>query len=280
MKRKKISGHKRRIAQILSLFLINGNFKTFLTGGLYEGKLKNICIPVLNCHSCPFALTACPVGMLQQFLALGLRQGFTGFLYILGLIGLPAMFLGRFFCGWLCPFGFFQELIFVRKFKLSFPPWLKYLKYLFLFGFVLVFPMIFTNKFGIGAPAFCKYICPAGTAEAGFWGLWAGFGGFGFVLAGKMAILAAVIFFSVRIWRFFCRVCPLGLILGFFNKISLLQLRLNDRCDNCGVCERICPMNIAVPVELISKDCIRCGKCVDACPQKALSLSFKKKANG
>lgn len=270
---------KRKIVQILSLLLVNGHFKTLWSGNLYGGKLKNVCIPVLNCHSCPFALTACPLGMLQQFLAMGLRQGITGFLYILGLIGLPAMFLGRFFCGWICPFGFFQELLYRAKHKLSVKRRgkiaIQTLKYVFLFGFVLLFPVIFTNKFGIGSPSFCKYICPAGTVEAGFWGLWAGYGKFGFVLAGKMAILAAVTFFSVRIWRFFCRICPLGLILGFFNKVSLLQLRLNGRCDNCGVCERVCPMNIAIPRDIKSIDCIRCAKCVDACPRKALSLSFR-----
>ncbi len=266
---------RRRIVQIISLVLINGNFKTFLTGSLYKGSLKNICIPVLNCHSCPFALTACPVGMLQQFLATGLKNGLSGFLYILGLIGIPAMFLGRIFCGWVCPFGFVQELIFVKKLKLKFPGFLKYIKYVLLFGFVLLFPLLFTNRWGMGAPTFCKYICPAGTVEAGFWGLAAGFGRFSSVFFGKIIILAAVIFFSVRIWRFFCRICPLGLLLGFFNKVSFLQLRVNDKCDNCGICKKVCPMDIDMPRHLSSVDCIRCGKCVDACPQKALSLSFR-----
>ncbi|MBA3065460.1 4Fe-4S binding protein [bacterium] len=268
-------GHfKRLITQIISLFLINGNLKTFRTGSLYKGPLKNICIPVLNCHSCPLALTACPVGMLQQFLALGLKDGFAGFLYILGLIGLPAMFLGRFFCGWVCPFGFAQELIFVKKLKMMFPDFLKYLKYILLFGFVLLFPVLFTSRWGIGSPTFCKYICPAGTVEAGFWGLSAGFGRFSAVFSGKILILAAVVFFSARIWRFFCRICPLGLLLGFFNKVSILQLRVNDKCDNCGVCKKVCPMGIDMPQRRSSIDCIRCGKCVDACPQKALALSF------
>jgi polyferredoxin len=277
MKRAKIGGTPRRIVQIVSLLLVNGHFKTLLSGGLYGGKLKSVCIPVLNCHSCPFALTACPIGMLQQFLALGIRQGLSGFLYILGLIGLPAVFLGRFFCGWVCPFGFLQDLIFVKKFKLPFPHWLKYLRYVLLFGFVLIFPVVFTNQLGMGSPTFCKYICPAGTAEAGFWGLWAGHGKFGLTLGLKMAILAAVLFFSLRIRRFWCRVCPMGLLLGFFNKVSLLQLRVNENCNNCGVCEKVCPMDVAVPRELSSTDCIRCGKCVDACPQKALSLSLLQK---
>ncbi|MEA2081455.1 MAG: 4Fe-4S binding protein [Elusimicrobiota bacterium] len=265
----------RRIVHVVSLFLLNGHFKTFLTGSLYGGKLKNICIPVLNCHSCPLALTACPVGMIQQFLALGVKNGYSGFLYIFGLIGIPSMFLGRFFCGWICPFGFLQELIFVKKFKLKFPAFLKYLKHILFFGFVLLFPLLFKNNLGIGTPTFCKYICPAGTAEAGFWGLASGVGRFSFVLFGKIIILAAVIFFSLRIRRFFCRICPMGLLLGFFNKVSFLQLRVNDKCDNCGVCKKVCPVDVDMPRDLSSINCIRCGKCVDACPQKALSLSFR-----
>jgi len=274
MKISKIKEYKRRIVQIISLLLINGNFRTLQTGLLYRGSLKKICIPVLNCHSCPFALTACPVGMIQQFLALGLKRGLAGALYILGLIGIPAVFLGRFLCGWVCPFGFLQELLHQRKSKIKFPENLNFIKYILLFGFVFLFPFIFMKRSGIGAPGFCKYICPAGTFEAGIWGLLQGFGKISPALILKIIILTSVIFFSMRIFRFFCRLCPLGLLLGFFNKVSFLQLRKGRVCKNCESCKKICPMDIDLPSNLTSVNCIRCLKCVRVCPTSALKLSF------
>jgi len=147
---------KRKIVQIISLLLINGNVKTLWDWKLYGGPFKKICLPVLNCHSCPFALTACPIGMIQQFLALRIKNGASGFLYILGMVGVPAVFLGRFLCGWICPFGFVQEIICRKKKRIFFPQVLKWVKYILLFGFVLAFPLIFTNNWGIGSPTFCK----------------------------------------------------------------------------------------------------------------------------
>lgn len=267
-----MKNHKRKIVQIFSLILINLNFKTIFTGNLYTGSLKSVCLPVLNCHSCPFALTACPIGMLQQFLALGIKNGINGFLYIMGLISVPAMFIGRFSCGWLCPFGFMQELIFYKKSKAVFYKGLKFIKYILLFGFVLLFPLIPMNASGIGVPTFCKYICPAGTIQAGLWG-WYMLEGFKPLLV-KLLILLTVVVFTMKIWRFFCRLCPLGLFLGFFNKVSFLQLRKGRDCTNCESCKKICPMDIDLPSNLTSVSCIRCKKCVRACPTSTLKLNF------
>ncbi len=268
----KIKVTARKIVQVISLLLINGNFKTFFTWNLYGGGLKKICLPVLNCHSCPFALTACPIGMIQQFLALGMRRGLDGFLYIFGLLGTFAVIAGRFFCGWVCPFGFLQELLYRQKSKMKFPKNLRFIKYVLLFGFVFLSPFILTDRWGIGTPGFCKYICPAGTFEAGIWGLIKGVGSIAPAMFIKFAILILVVVFSTMIFRFFCRVCPLGLLLGFFNKISFQQLRKEPGCTNCGLCKKICPMDIDLPSNLTSIDCIRCGKCVRACPDKALKL--------
>jgi len=268
----KIKIEIRKIVQIISLLLINSNFKTFFTGALYGGNLKKICIPVLNCHSCPFAVTACPVGMLQQFLATGLRNGMAGFLYIFGLLGTFAVIAGRFFCGWVCPFGFFQELLYRQKSKMKFQKNLRFIKYVFLFGFVFMSPLILTNRQGIGSPGFCKYICPAGTIEAGIWGLIQGLGRIAPAAFIKFTILILVVVFSIKIYRFFCRLCPLGLFLGFFNKVSFLQLRKGRGCTNCGLCKKVCPMDIDMPSNLTSVDCIRCGKCIRACPEKAMKF--------
>ncbi|MCD6423529.1 MAG: 4Fe-4S binding protein [Elusimicrobia bacterium] len=303
----------RKIIQIISLLLINSNFKTFFTGNLYQGSFKKLCIPVLNCHSCPFAVLSCPVGLMQQFLLKGLRQGIDGFLYVFGIVASMGLVFGRFFCGWICPFGFLQELLYrgrksesenvanplgvpypnmsnpinpfrVRKrkedsrkeiWKMLF----RVLSVIFLFGFVLILPWLITNRWGLGSAMFCRYICPAGTFEAGIWGAFKGYAVLTPALILKIFIFLLVFYFSIKIFRFWCRVCPLGLLLGFFNKISFLKLYNNEKCNNCLICRRVCPMDIDMPENINSIDCIRCKRCVDACPQRSLSLSWLKPEN-
>jgi polyferredoxin len=79
------------------------------------------------------------------------------------------LLLGRVICGWACPFGFLQELLHklpgpkLKKSKLT--QKLSRLKYLWAVVFVLILPFAFFFMTGIGVPAFCKFICPAGTLE-------------------------------------------------------------------------------------------------------------------
>ena len=60
---------KRKIIQIAAALLMNGNLSGFLKGKIYRGPLKQVCVPGLNCYSCPAAVTACPLGALQLFLS-------------------------------------------------------------------------------------------------------------------------------------------------------------------------------------------------------------------
>ena len=100
---------KRRFSiQAVSALLHNANLKGFLTGKIYQGAGKNICVPGLNCYSCPGAVGACPIGSLQGFLS-GLKFRFP--YYVLGFLIFFGALLGRAVCGFLCPFGFFQELL-------------------------------------------------------------------------------------------------------------------------------------------------------------------------
>ena len=80
-----------------------------MQGRIWQGPSKQVCVPGLNCYSCPGALGACPIGSLQSFMSGAvLRFPF----YVLGLMILFGLILGRRICGWLCPFGLVQELLY------------------------------------------------------------------------------------------------------------------------------------------------------------------------
>ena len=152
---------KRTLIQILTAFLYNGNLPGFLNGRIWQGPSKSICVPGLNCYSCPGALGACPLGALQSSLS-GVLLRFP--FYVLGLMLLFGLLLGRTVCGWLCPFGFIHELLY----KIPSPKFAKNkatrtltkLKYIIGLLFVIILPIVFFYVVGVGAPAFCKYICP------------------------------------------------------------------------------------------------------------------------
>ena len=90
---------KRFSIQAVSALLQNANLKGFFTGKLYQGPGKQVCVPGLNCYSCPGAVGACPIGSLQSFLS-GLKFRFpyyvVGLLIFFGaLLGLAVALLGE-----------------------------------------------------------------------------------------------------------------------------------------------------------------------------------------
>ncbi len=275
----------RRLIQILSTLLHNGYIGFFSTGSIYTGYLKSFCGPGLNCYSCPAALFSCPLGAIQQIMIsarlLPLSYLSQAFFYVLSQVLLFSLLLGRFVCGWLCPFGFFQEILYKipfykREFHLPFRVE-RYVKHLLLIFFVFLFPVLFIKEIGYGILWFCKYLCPAGTLEAGYFNLLINpslKNKIGYIFALKSFLLILILLFCIMEIRFFCKnLCPLGLIYGIFNKFSFLRLRWEDRaCNRCSLCEKICPMNLKIPQELNSVECIRCLNCLELCPKKAIHL--------
>ncbi|WML34760.1 4Fe-4S binding protein [Clostridium sp. OS1-26] len=274
---------KRKLVQIITLISTNGYFKGFLEGSIYSGKLKSICVPGLNCYSCPGAFGACPIGSLQAVIS-DIKYKFS--FYIVGFLTLMGVTMGRFICGWLCPFGLIQELlnkIPSPKFKVSkrFEK-LKYLKYIILLVFVILLPMFWVNDVGMGSPTFCKYICPAGTLEGGIpltlldTSLRSAVG---FLFAWKLTLLIITIILSIIIFRPFCRfICPLGAIYSIFNPISIYRLKIDkDKCTSCGACTKKCKMDIEVYKKPNSLECIRCGECKSACSQGAIKTLISMK---
>lgn len=275
---------KRLLTQIGFFLVTNGNLLGFIKGKIYQGPLKNMCVPGLNCYSCPGALGACPIGAMQAVIG---SAKYQVSLYVMGLLTLFGTVLGRFICGWLCPFGLVQDLLHKIKAKrLRMPPKLdralRWVKYGMLAVLVILLPMFLTNSFGMGQPFFCQYVCPSGTLLGGIPLLAANPGlraAIGFLFSWKMGILVAVLVLSVFIYRPFCKyLCPLGAVYALFNKVSFYRLRLDKaKCVNCKACERTCPMQVPVTKSPNHGECIRCSACAKACPTGALSCGFKGK---
>ena len=272
----------RKIVQALIAVVYNLNVKNFFTGRIYQGSLKNVCVPGLNCYSCPGALGSCPIGSFQSSIgAVGSKIS----LYVTGILIFVGALLGRFVCGWLCPFGLIQELLHKipsRKIKRArvFTP-LKYLKYVILAVFVVLLPLLYFLQNGDASPAFCKFICPAGTLEAGVPLVLANESlraAVGWLFSWKVLFLVATIVSSIFIYRPFCRfICPLGAIYALFNKIAVFGLRFSpDKCIHCGKCAAVCKMEVDPSVSPSSTECIRCGDCVKTCPTNALAFGTAK----
>lgn len=278
-RRKKPSRH---LLQGIWALLTNANLAGFVQGKIYTGKLKNACLPGLNCYSCPGSLGSCPIGALQAVLGSAKYQ-FS--YYLVGFFLLVGTVLGRFVCGFLCPFGLVQELLH----KIPFPKKIKtfhadrvlrLLKYAILLIFVILLPLFAVDAAGGGAPWFCKWICPAGTLEGGIPLVFTNpmlQSAVGFLFTWKMVILLTTVLLSIVIYRPFCKyICPLGAIYALFNRISLYRYTVNPQtCTGCRQCEAACPMNIRPQEETNHPECVRCGKCRDACPEAAISAGFR-----
>lgn len=273
----------RLIIQACTTAISNGYIKGFIHGRIYTGDLKYLCVPGLNCYSCPGALGSCPIGSLQATLS---SREYKISLYVLGLISLFGVFLGRFVCGFLCPFGLIQDLLFkipfVKKIRqLPGEKFLRWFRYIILAVFVILLPMLVVDITGLGEPWFCKFICPAGTLEGGIPLVLLNKtlrSATDFLFKWKLLILAITVLASIIIYRPFCRyICPLGAIYGLFNKASFFHYKIDEsKCTKCGNCQKACKLNIKVYENPNSMDCIRCGECKEICPQKAIVINKTK----
>jgi ferredoxin-type protein NapH len=284
-KRPEIAPWGRRLpTQLFGLLLFNGYF--------WAPAGKYLCLPVLNCYACPIGTVSCPIGSLSAF-ALVRRMPY----YIIGLLVLLGLTLGRGFCGWACPFGFLQDLLHrIRSPKWRLPRAADGLKYALLAVLVIGLPLALGGgrdltgedrivAEGTGALDYCALVCPAGTLEAGLptlatesiiraqatWRTWS-----------KIGILVGVLGLVVVSRRAFCRaLCPLGALMALSSRMSALRLRTDlEKCTKCDRCVAVCPTaSRQVPEQPgqreATAECVMCLDCVRACPQAgALSAQW------
>ena len=272
-KAKNLIPSKRKLIQLYCALLFNANLKGFVQGNIYKGSTKAVCMPGLNCYSCPGAVTACPLGSLQGSFSADRSTLF----YVGGILLLYCLMFGRLICGWLCPFGLIQELLYkIKTPKLKKGPVtriLSYLKYIILVVFVFIIPIAYAFK-DMPLPGFCKYICPAGTIEGGL-GLLSNavnesyFAMLGPIFTWKFLVMVSIVVACIFAFRAFCRfICPLGALYGLFNKISVFGVKVdNSKCINCDKCTRHCKMDVH---HVGDQECISCGECMDVCPTNAI----------
>lgn len=276
---KLIARFKRHIIQLLAALLYNLNFEGFATGTIYQGSSKGICVPGLNCYSCPGAIGACPIGSLQAALVAS-DQKLP--LYVIGTILAFGALLGRTVCGWLCPFGLIQDLLDkaplpkVRKGSLEPGVFLGQVRH--------------PHRARDHRPA-CSSGCDRrrhtgvlrpplpdpGTLEAGI-PLVTMNEGLRFMLGSlfnwKVGVLVALVLVSLFVYRPFCRfLCPLGALYSFFNRFALLRYRVdNEACTSCGACLAVCKVDIRT---VSDRECIQCGACVTSCETNAIRFSLR-----
>ncbi len=270
---KKYAPTKRKIIQLYMAVLFNANIKGFISGNIYKGDTKKFCVPGINCYSCPGAVGACPLGSLQGSFSADKSTLF----YVCGILLIYSIMFGRMICGWLCPFGLIQELLYkiktpkVKKSKVT--RILSYFKYVILVFFVFIVPITYAIR-DVPLPAFCKYICPAGTIEGGV-GLLANkvnesyFAMLGPLFTWKFFLLVSIVVGSIFVFRLFCRfICPLGALYGLFNKFSFFGVKVDEpKCTNCNLCVNHCKMDIK---HVNDQECISCGECMKVCPTNSI----------
>ncbi len=275
---------RRKLIQLYCALLFNANLKGFLSGNIYTGRSKQFCAPGINCYSCPGAIAACPLGSLQG----AISADRSTLYYVGGILLLYAIAFGRMICGWACPFGLIQELVYkVKTPKLKKSPvtrLLSYLKYVIFVFFVVIVPLVYAFR-DTPLPAFCKYICPAGTIEGGLLLLSnkvneSYFSMLGPIFTWKFILMVSIILGCVFVFRLFCRfLCPLGALYGLFNRISIFGVTVEQsKCTQCGLCLSKCKLDIR---QVGDAECIGCGECAGVCPTRAIHFKgFKAPAAG
>jgi len=251
----------RRLTQTASLLFLHSS-RGF--------DIKWLCNPVLSCHSCVLSWFACPIGVFVHY------SGYHLFpLFAFGTVLLVGALFGRLLCGWICPFGFLQDILYkIPGKKFSLPGWTEMIKYPVLIVTVLLIPFLLGEE---TAYSFCRF-CPASAIQVTIPNvIAAGFTEIPHPTIIKLGILASILIMVVFSSRAFCKVlCPIGALLAPLNLLSFWTIGMSaEACVSCSKCDRSCPTAVK-PSSRISQgippnrsfDCVVCHDCQNVCPTK------------
>jgi polyferredoxin len=290
----------RKLVQLGAfLFLVYGST---IVGFYTADKLSNA-LPALSCAYDLQTADYCTLipfqHQMDHRLGMGLVAGgdvlkaLLPTLITLGTFLLFFVVLNKAFCGWICPLGFFQELLSLIGQKLglrrieSLPEGLvqrlRPVKWIMLLLLVFGFPLLAGLGWvghELGSP-YCS-ICPSriltSVASGDSSQVYVDTSSSGYFI---LSLVANLLFGLMVAWGLFvrqpfCRICPMLALHATFRKLGLVRLVKNStpRCDKCGLCARACPMDIReIHTEMEKKDvlfadCTLCGRCVEFCPDK------------
>ena len=246
----------RRIMQGAVLFLI----ATPLFGwSFFQGNLASASLMGLKLSD--------PLAFIQVVLAAKLFvPAFAGAaLLILALYFVTG---GRSFCGWVCPVNLITELTdpLRQRFTGERFVWSTAVKYGAL-AVTLILTII------TGAPLF-EVLSPIGIVSRAI----------AFASYSGLALLGGILLLELAgARRGWCRsLCPLGGFYALVGRYSPLKIRfIENRCTDCGECERACfveevleaPLQRGAPL-VVSGECSRCARCIDACSTNALRFGI------
>lgn len=263
---------RRHLVQVCAALLYNVNY--FTTSQKFRTRG---CVPGLNCMYCAGAVGGCPLGRLQEVLAGGLQRVPLWVAGGLGGVALAGLLLGRLICGFLCPFGLLQDLLY----KIPSPKFkrgratraLSFLRYFIALFFVIVVPLYFAMAENARLYAFCNYVCANGWLVS-FFEEAASPRGLTLLVSAEAAAVLAFLLACVAVFRPFCRfICPLGAFYGLFNKISLFGVTADaKKCTNCGLCMKVCPSDCR---RVGDRECVACGTCRAKCPVHAVKIGCR-----
>jgi len=197
----------------------------------------------------------CPVSAVQNIL---FKAG-SAYLILFLIPLISTAIFGRFYCGFVCPFGALSELFHIKKIRISVNKrWdrlLKYLKYIILIILVL---RIFLGSEVVTDITPFKALFTFG----GSWLNWS--------LTGLFIVL------SIFFYRPFCKYfCPYGALMALISRFSLFKIKSDESCVNCTLCVKICPMNAMEEDIHTNSECILCGECCQNCPKDSLIVRKK-----